>query len=331
MVDFYEDWIDAHGQLQDEFHHAKHVARDRDIPWIKTRYDAKVKLMVDGNLGYATMGGNVLKAEIPVGWHTGKHAHGEESMHILRGEGFSIVDGQRFDWHKGTTLQIPYRAVHQHFNTGSEPAMYLAGMCFSLERFLKIAKMEHYQDCGPNDPAVLAEFPAQESEYYRDGPRAIIHLEDAPADYEFPGHNADPGSKNQHHYTKYLVAPENGFKATSVAVTHLWEEPAGTHSGKHSHLEAVVYAWQGRGRTDLNGIDEPWEEGDVLHVPPTMWEHMHYNDTDESYWQLRIQFGIRQWFEGIYPGYKRKRIMDEEGRPIEAGPIERDRERTRSV
>jgi hypothetical protein len=62
-----------------------------------------------------------------------------------------------------------------------------------------------------------------------------------------------------------------------------------------------------------------------------MWEHMHYNDTDESYWQLRIQFGIRQWFEGIYPGYKRKRIMDEQGRPIEAGPIERDRERTRSV
>jgi quercetin dioxygenase-like cupin family protein len=325
---FYDDWLAADNEIQEGFKRAKHVARDDEIPWVSTRQDAKVKLMIANNLGFATMGGNVLKAEVPAGWHSGKHSHGEESMHILEGEGFSIIDGQRFDWHKGSTIQIPYRAVHQHFNTGDKPALYLSGMVFDLERFMNLAKLEQIEDCGPNDAQRLTRFPAEESQYYRDGPRAIIHLEDAPADEEFPGHNKNPASQNQHHYIKYLVAPENGFKAISVAVTNLWEEPAGTHSGRHKHLEAVVYAWEGRGMSEMEGHEDPWQAGDVLHVPPFMLEHEHYNPSDGSYWQLRIGFGIRYWWQDIWPaGYGPQRILDKQGKPIEAGTIERVRER----
>lgn len=328
MNTFYDEWLAADAHIQEEFRRAPHVARDREIPWVQTRQDARVKLMVANATGFATMGGEVLKAEIPVGWHTGMHRHGEESMHILQGEGFSIIDGERFDWHKGSTIHIPYRAVHQHFNTGEELAAYISGMCFSLERFLRLAKLEQLVDCGPNDSSALAAFPPQKSQYYKDGARAIIHLEEAPADDEFPAHNAVEASRNQHHYIKYLVAPENGFRAHSVAVTNLWEEPAGTHSGRHTHLEAVVYAWEGSGRTELAGHDEPWEAGDVLHVPPCMWEHEHYNDSTKSYWQLRIQFGIRYWCQDLWPeGYGPKRIYDDAGKPITAGAIERQRER----
>src|SRR5215212_11793951 len=103
---FYDEWLAQGAETQETFRRAPHVAKDRDIPWISTPQDARVKLMVANGLGYATMGSDVLKAEIPVGWHTGKHVHGEESMHILRGTGFSIIDGQRFDWHQGSTLQI---------------------------------------------------------------------------------------------------------------------------------------------------------------------------------------------------------------------------------
>ena len=328
MATFYDDWLGADAEIQERFKQAPHVAREKEIPWVATRQDAKSKLMVSNQVGFATMGSDVLKAEIPVGWHTGKHRHGEESMHILEGEGFSIIEGQRFEWHKGSTIQIPYRAEHQHFNTGSEPALYLSGMCFSLERFLNIAKLEQLEDCGPNDSALLTSAPRQVSQYYENGPRAIIHLEEAPADYEFPLHNANPASKNQHHYIKYLVHPENGFRATSVAVTHLWEEPAGTHSGRHAHLEAMVYAYQGMGYSEMEGHEEPWEAGDVLHVPPCMWEHEHYNPSSDSYWQLRIQYGIRFWWQDIWPDcYGPRRIKDEQGRPIEAGRIERVRER----
>ena len=107
MSTFYDEWLAPGDHVQEDLRRTGFVARDRDVPWVRTRQDAKVKLMVANEFGFMTMGSNVLKGEIPVGWHTGKHAHGEESMHILSGEGFSVIDGLRFDWHTGNTIQIP--------------------------------------------------------------------------------------------------------------------------------------------------------------------------------------------------------------------------------
>jgi len=181
---FYDEWLETSNKIQDELEECELVARDRDIPWVSTPHDVKVKLMVANQLGFTTMGSNVLKSEIPVGWHTGKHRHGEESMHILEGEGFSIINGQRFNWHKSSTLQIPFWAEHQHFNTGNEPVLILHGMTFDLERFVRIARIEQLETCGPNDPAVLAAMPEETSQYYPNGARAIIHLEQAPTNTE---------------------------------------------------------------------------------------------------------------------------------------------------
>jgi gentisate 1,2-dioxygenase len=328
MSTFYDDWLAAADLGEEEMRRTMFIARDRDIPWERTRQDAKVKLMVANDLGYKTMGSNVLKAEIPVGWHTGKHAHGEESIYFLSGEGFSVVEGERFDWHAGTVLQIPYRAAHQHFNTGSEPAQYLSGMIFDLEKFVRLAAVIQYEDCGPNDPAALAAFPAQESEYYKSGDRAIIHLEDAPMDPELNYQGKIAAVTNQHDKVWYLAVPGNGFRNASVLITQVWEEGPYHHSGRHKHLEAVVYALEGEGYSEMLGERHYWEAGDVLYVPPSMWEHEHYNDNPKPVRQIRIQFGIRFWFTKIWPaGYTSTRIYDAEGKPIEAGMIERQRER----
>ncbi len=326
---FYDEWLAKGDELEAWFRRSPVIAHDRDIPWVRTRQDARVKLMISDELGFPTMGSTVLKGEIPVGWHTGKHRHGEESMHILQGEGFSIVDGQRFDWHKHSTIQIPYRAEHQHFNTGSVPAQYLSGMCFPLEAYVKLARLEQLEDCGPNDPAALAQIPPETSQYLADGRRVVIHLEQAPVDDpsgDATGHLE--ANQNQHHTNIFLVVDGNGFKAPSVAVTHIFEEPAGFHGGRHAHLEAVLYVLEGEGYTEIDGVDQRWEAGDVMHVPPAMFEHEHYNDTGRDYKLLRIQFGVRFWFTDIWPeGYTSRRIYDVEGRPIIAGRIERVRER----
>lgn len=331
MTTFYDQWLAAGDRLQADMRRSALIARDSDIPWVQTRQDARVKLMVSNELGFTTMGSNVLKAEIPVGWHTGKHRHGEESMHILAGEGFSIVEGQRFDWHQGSTLQIPYRAAHQHFNTGNVPALYISGMCFSLEEFVRVASVEQIEDCGENDQDVLDSFPPEESQYYPNGYRAIIHLEQAPTDNSFEPQGNIPALKNQHDFTQYLVVPMNGFKPmTSVSITHLWEEPPYHHTGRHKHLEAVVYTIDGEGYSEMQGEKEHWGPGDVLYVPPAMWEHEHYNESPRKLRQLRIQFGIRFWFTEIWPeGYTNQRVYSEDGTPIEAGAIERTRERER--
>ncbi len=330
MKTFYDEWLHAQDKIQDELLKSPAVARDKDIPWVSTPQDVKVKLMVATDLGFATMGSNVLKAEIPVGWHTGKHRHGEESMHILEGEGFSIIAGQRFDWHKSSTIQIPFWAEHQHFNTGAVPVLYISGMIFDLERFLRVARLEQIETCGPNEGAMLAAVPPQTSQYYTDGSRAVIHIEDAPAD-DISYHPQGPlaANKNQHDFLQYLVVPKNGFRAKSVAVTNQWIEPPFHHSGRHAHLEAVVYAVEGSGTTDMAGTPVSWEAGDVLYVPPAMWEHEHVNDNPNRIVQLRIGFLIRYWFTELWPeGFTSRRIYDRDGNPIEAGRIERERERT---
>jgi len=156
---FYDEWLETPNRIQDQLDDTLLVARDKDIPWVSTPHDVKVKLMVANHLGFATMGSNVLKSEIPVGWHTGKHRHGEEAMHILEGEGFSIIEGQRFNWHKSSTLHIPFWAAHQHFNTGDVPVLILHGMVFDLEAYLRVARIEQIETCGPNDPSTIAAMP----------------------------------------------------------------------------------------------------------------------------------------------------------------------------
>jgi quercetin dioxygenase-like cupin family protein len=320
MRNFYDDWLDTAAQIKDRFASSPMIAHDDLIPWVSTRQDVKVKLMISNELGFPTMGGCVLKAEIPQGWYTGRHAHGEESLHILQGEGFSVIDGERFDWRKGSTLQIPYRAVHQHFNTGKRPAQYLSAMCFPLEAFLHLAEVQQLEDCGPSE---TENFPARtDSQYLTDGRRVLIHLRDAPTDDSFNPQAGLSSVQGQHHSCKYLVVPGNGFQATSVAIAQLFEDPPHFHSGRHKHLEAVIYVLDGEGRSEVGGKMQTWSRGDILHVPPAMFEHEHFNESDMPCRQLRIQFGIRFWFTALWPkGYTPERIHDAEGRAIIAGTI----------
>ena len=67
MATFYDEWLAVGDRIQEEFKCSPVIARDRDIPWVETVQDAKVKLMLSNELGFPTMGGAVLKAEIPVG------------------------------------------------------------------------------------------------------------------------------------------------------------------------------------------------------------------------------------------------------------------------
>ncbi len=63
--------------------------------------------------------------------HSGRHTHqGGTLIFVLQGKGYTVVDGERFDWKKGDLILLPIKpggCEHQHFNEDPDfPAEWIA-------------------------------------------------------------------------------------------------------------------------------------------------------------------------------------------------------------
>jgi quercetin dioxygenase-like cupin family protein len=95
----------------------------------------------------------------------------------------------------------------------------------------------------------------------------------------------------------------NGFTAIGAAMTQIFEEVAHSSSHDHSHTEAVLFVLEGVGFSEIDGEHYDWEAGDAVQIPPKMTRHEHFNPSDGRTRTLRIEYGIRYFYEQLWPGY----------------------------
>jgi quercetin dioxygenase-like cupin family protein len=95
----------------------------------------------------------------------------------------------------------------------------------------------------------------------------------------------------------------NGFAAITVAMTQIFEEVPHSSSHCHTHTEAVLFALDGVGYSEIDGRRYDWAAGDAVQIPPTMTRHEHFNPSDGTTRTLRIEYGIRYFYEQLWPGY----------------------------
>jgi uncharacterized cupin superfamily protein len=335
--DFYADWLRASERNAVDVERSPVLARGRDAVWTETPNEHRIAMLIGNHAGFATNGTNLCTVAVPAGHHTGRHRHGEEAIHVLAGSGFALVGGRRYDLRPGTTLHVPYMDDHQLFNTGEAGLEYVSASTIDLDLFVRLGRLEQIEEKGRNEPGFESRHPPEDGQFDSLGRRIALHLEDAPneAERQRAATEAERESHGKHGHDRASVETakptgrliksvhphrhgaiynlmgggesasplRNGFTAVSAAMTQIFEEVPHTSSHCHTHTEAVLYVLDGVGYSEIDGQRYDWEAGDAVQIPPRMTRHEHFNPSDHQTRTLRIEYGIRYFYEQLWPGY----------------------------
>lgn len=322
-MSFYDNWLGLWDTAERERSESRRSIHEEEFDWVETPQDAKAALMVSPETGFRTWGSTSMIAEIPPHSHTGSHKHGEEAVFFLSGSGFSIVDGVRYDWKKYSLVCVPFGAVHQHFNTSTEPVRYLSTLAVHLEHFVGLHRTIQLEPWGK-----ITKEPDVESSPDGMAPdgswRVLLHREQAIVkqaegdgvpvlpndmpefDPEHPlvlgdvdGMHSLPDGFHKSQVVNYMRINKdlNGIKLNTVEVSGLLTDGPHEYGGMHAHMEAHLYILKGTGYSLVNGEKVPWKPGTCFHIPGPQTPHRHVNESDGEATMVRMAFGIRYFWE----------------------------------
>lgn len=322
MTTFYDEWLGMWDRAEAERKAARKSIDEEELQWVETVQDSRAALVVAPETGFRTWGTVTMVAEIAPHHHTGAHKHGEESILILSGSGFSVIDNVRYDWKRHSLVNVKFGQVHQHFNMSDETVRYLSVMTPHLEHFCGLHRTIQIEPWGRTVTEPNAELSADGMG--PEGDRVVLHREGAkvaagegdgvpvlPADMpefdpehplvvgDLDGMTSLPPGFHKSSVIQYMRIGKdtNDVKMHTTEISGLLIDPPHEYGGMHAHMEAHLYCIRGTGYTLVDGVKVPWKPGTGFHVPGPQTPHRHVNEGDVECELVRIAFGIRYFWE----------------------------------
>ena len=107
----------------------------------------QVKL-IDPDAGFDNKSIDMRINELPPGGHSRNHRETKQHiMYIVKGKGYNIIDGEKYEWEEGDVMYIPRWAWHQYFNTSPDQyARYLVATNTPMMISLGLDKTEYAEE-----------------------------------------------------------------------------------------------------------------------------------------------------------------------------------------
>ncbi|SNS94160.1 hypothetical protein SAMN06265795_1105 [Noviherbaspirillum humi] len=124
------DYFDNKGEQKGLLLETNFVADAVNLPLIAAKERGAGGGHIRFNMAKGSMNSHI--SQFPVGTYKKAHCHGPGAhVIILSGEGYSLMwpegeEPRRYEWEVGSMIVPPNMWFHQHFNTGTTPARYLA-------------------------------------------------------------------------------------------------------------------------------------------------------------------------------------------------------------
>jgi gentisate 1,2-dioxygenase len=123
-----------------------HVIKQKDCTWEETR-NGRVLWFCHPQRDTGILTYETYLQELPPGCQSGKHRHvGEEVAYIVEGKGYSIIDGEKWEWAAGDVVAVPIHSVHQYFNSDPQHPAKLIVVKSNVYDFMGFAGIEHFED-----------------------------------------------------------------------------------------------------------------------------------------------------------------------------------------
>jgi quercetin dioxygenase-like cupin family protein len=127
QVNMFDKLIELRDQARAREAKATWLIRGSELPW-ELNAHGRMQWYLHPCIAYSVVQTNLFyRQEIPVGSRSGVQRHGGDVVFfILRGQGYTELDGVKYNWEAEDVMTLPLRpdgGIYRHVNTGNEPVL----------------------------------------------------------------------------------------------------------------------------------------------------------------------------------------------------------------